>query len=104
MRTAISAAKPSGMPIAVPRMVDMDRLLVDSLVAFSPAAGAFEVSMEGPDEEVGAAVMNAVCTRVEMTPSMFEVIVVKVEVALTKTYGQRLINSEASKLVPHKPP
>ena len=55
--------------------------------------------MEGPNEEVGAAVMNAVRTMVEMTPSEFEVIVVKVEVALAKIQGQRLINLEASKLV-----
>ena len=72
---------------------------MDPLVAFSPGVGAFEVSMEGPNEEVGAAVMNAVRTMVEMTPSEFEVIVVKVEVALTKIQGQRLINLEASKLV-----
>jgi hypothetical protein len=74
----------------------MGRRLVDSLVAFSPGAGAFEVSMEGPDEEVGAAVMNAVLTTVETIPSEFEVIIVKVEVAVTKIQGQTLINSEAN--------
>ena len=84
MKTAMSAAKPSGMPTAVPRMVGMGRLLVDSLVALSFGADAVELSMGGPDEAVGAAVMNAVLTTVEMTPSEFEAIVLNVEVALTR--------------------
>jgi len=84
MKTAMSAAKPSGMPIDVPRMVGMGRLLVNSLVALSSGADAVELSMEGSDEEVGAAVMNAVLTTVETTPSEFEAIVVNVEVAITR--------------------
>lgn len=99
MKTAMSAANPSGMPIAVPRMVGMGRLLVDSLVALSSGADAVGLSIEWPDEETGAAVINAVLTTVETTPSEFEVIVVKLEVALTKIRGQPLISSEASKLV-----
>lgn len=99
MKMTMRAVKSSGRPIALPRMVDMRRLLVESLIAPSPGTGAFEVSMEGPDEEAGAAVMNAVLTTVETTPSESEVIVVKVEVAFTKIRGQRVINSEASKLV-----
>jgi hypothetical protein len=83
---AMSAITPSGMPIAVPRMVGMGRVSVNSMVAFSTDAGAVGVSTEEPDEEVGAAVMKAVLTMVEMMPSEFEVVVVKVEVALIKVH------------------
>lgn len=89
----MSAARPSGMPIAVPRMVGMGRVLVGSLVAISTDARAVGVPMEKPDDEAGAAVMKAVLTMVEMTPSEFEVMVGKVEVALTRILGQQLINS-----------
>jgi hypothetical protein len=44
------------------------------------------MSMEEPGDEVGAAVMKAVLTMVEMMPSEFEVVVVKVEVALIKVH------------------
>lgn len=52
--------------------------------------------MEEPDAEVGAAVMKAVFTMVEMTPFEFEVIVVKVEVAFRQIWCQQLIKSTMS--------
>ena len=92
----MSAINPSGMPIAVPSMAAMGRLLVGSLVTLSTGASADEVGMEEPDAEVGAAVMKAVLTMVEMTPFEFEVIVVNVEVAFIKIWCQQLINSTMS--------
>lgn len=55
--------------------------------------------MKGPDEKAGAAVMKAVITMVEMAPSEFEVIVAKVEVALTDIWCQQFINSAVSKVI-----
>lgn len=79
----MSAINPSGMPIDVPRMVVMGRVLEDSLVTFPVDVGAVNVPMDEMDEGVGAAVMKAVLTMVETTPFEFEEIVVNVEVALS---------------------
>ena len=62
----------------------MGRVSVNSLGAFPTDAGAVGVSTEEPDDEIGAAVMKAVLTMVEMTSTEFDVMVVKVKVAITK--------------------
>ena len=69
------------------------------MVAVSTDAGAAEESMEELDDEVCVAVMKAVLTTVEMTPSEFEVMVVKVEVASIEVRCQRLIKLVMSKMV-----